>query len=515
MKICLVKPPILHKGISFARMATAPLGLAYIAGALKAKGHSIQAIDASAQGVDDKEVFKDSVYLFGLNKEKVSRLIDPGTEIICLGFMFTNNWLYDRELVAYLKEQHPTKILIAGGEHANAAPEFCLKQSPLDFVVLGEGEETITLLVAALENGTEWKGLDGIAYKNKADGSVVINKRRKRIAEIKDLPWPAWEYFPLESYFENKMTFGVHRGKTLPVNATRGCPYECTFCSSPQMWGRKYEMRPPEDFVNELEYLHQKYGVENFDLYDLTAIIKKDWIVAMCQEIVRRNLKIAYQLPSGTRSEAIDFEVAEWLYKSGCKNISYAPESGSEAVLKLIKKKVVIKHMLDSIRHSNKVGLNVKLNMIMGFPDDTHKDIWLTFWFLIKCSWYGANDAAPAIFSPYPGSALFDRLAREGKVDIYNDQYLFEGIDSYDLFPATVYANHISGTAIRLYIFVFLFLFYGSNYLFRPQRLFKTIYNIARHKHESRIEQLVYNNFLRHLEVLPNALRLRWKKSFG
>jgi hypothetical protein len=149
----------------------------------------------------------------------------------------------------------------------------------------------------------------------------------------------------------------------------------------------------------------------------------------------------------------------------------------------------------------------------MGFPDDTHKDIWHSFWFLVKCSWYGANDAAPAIFSPYPGSLLFDRLTVEGKVNIYDDAYLYENIDTYDLFPPKVYSNRLSARSLRIYILLFLLIFYGSNYLFRPTRFFRTIYNILSNKHESKIEQIIYNNFLKNIFAVPNLFKAKKHKA--
>lgn len=510
MNVCLIKPPILHKGISFARMATPPLGLAYIAAALKKAGNNVNVIDASALGIEQVQQFSDNIYLFGLNKYQIVEHVPANTQVIGLTLMFTNNWLYDRELINYLKEQFPQTHIIVGGEHATAAYEHCFSQSAIDFVVRGEGEETIVELVDALKLQHPISEVKGIVYRS--NGKLEKTEPRKRNRNLDNIPWPAWELFQLENYFKHKISFGVYRGRTLPVNATRGCPYECTFCSNPQMWGRLYEMRDPIDFVNELEHFHKLYNIQNFDLYDLTAIIKKEWILLMCKEIVARNLNITYQLPSGTRSEAIDYEVAQWLYKSGCKNISYAPESGSEKVLKLIKKKVTVSNMLQSIKFSSKAGLNIKLNMIMGFPDDTHSDIWATFWFLIKCSWYGANDAAPAIFSPYPGSELFDKLVNEGKLDIYNDSFLFENIDTYDLFPARVYCRNIRSSGIRVYIMVFLIVFYGSNYLFRPWRLFRTLYNLAIHRHESRTEQLIYHNFIKNIFVIPQLIKHRFRK---
>ena len=149
--------------------------------------------------------------------------------------------------------------------------------------------------------------------------------------------------------------------------------------------------------------------------------------------------------------------------------------------------------------------------MILGFPDDTHKDVWATYWFLIKSSWYGASDASHAIFSPYPGSALFDRLTKEGKLDIYDDKYLYENIDTYDLFPVKTYSNYFSAKALRRYMFGLLIIFYSSNYLFRPHRFFKTIYNLLRNRHETKVEQILHINFVKNISFFPNLIwhRLR------
>ena len=261
------------------------------------------------------------------------------------------------------------------------------------------------------------------------------------------------------------------------------------------MWGKKYELRDVTDFVNEMEYYYKTYNVVSFDFFDLTAIIYKDWIIKLCDEIINRGLKITYQIPAGTRSEAIDYEVAAKLYQSGCMNITYAPESGSAKVLKEIKKKVNLSNMLDSIKHSRKVGMNIKLNIIAGFPDETHSDIWKTVWFLVKSSWYGAHDMYPGVFSPYPGSALYNRLVAEGKIDLYSDEYVMEIVNSHDLWPGKTYNDKMSPTAVKIYTVVMYFAFYGSNFLFRPLRLFKMIRNLATNHHESRAELVLSQTF--------------------
>jgi hypothetical protein len=102
---------------------------------------------------------------------------------------------------------------------------------------------------------------------------------------------------------------------------------------------------------------------------------------------------------------------------------------------------------------------------------------------------------AMAVFTPYPGSELYDQLTKEGKVDIYKDECIIEIINSYDLWPNKVYSNNMGATMVKLYVFIALISFYGSNFLFRPKRLFITLRNILRNKHESRLEQILHKNF--------------------
>ncbi len=494
--ICLIKPPSLHKGISFARMATPPLGMAIIASVLEANDHSVQVIDSTGEKPNQFYPFK-QFSAHGLNFDEIASLVNPSSDFICFSLMFSSNWLLDSDLILFLKSKFPNKCFIAGGEHATAMPEKCLKNG-IDFIVTGEGDKTIVELINALSKNLTIENVSGLVYRNR--DQIFYTKGQKRIKAINQLPTINWDLFPTENYFNYKMSYGVNIGRTLPILASRGCPYECTFCSSPQMWGRNYYVNDVELVVDTMKQYFDKYQVTNFDFYDLTAIIKRDWIISLCQEIIKRELKITFQLPSGTRSEAIDTEVATYLFKAGCRYISYAPESGSNKVLIETKKKVNINNMLTSINQSTKAGLNVKLNMILGFPNDTHLDIWKTFLFLIKSSWYGAHDAAPAIFSPYPGTVIYEELKRKKYINPEDDSYFIELLNSYDIIPQKTFCYKISKNWLRLYIFIFILVFYGSNYLFRPWRFVKLIMNLIRKKQTSRLEQLIFTNFLQPLK---------------
>ncbi len=497
MKVCIIRPSVIHKEMAFSHMPSPPLGPAYIAAVIKKAGHEVQAIDAPVEGFYDVEKFKFGTYVFGLNIENTVNLIKPYTEVICFSFMYTNSWYFDRELVAETRKRFPTSVIIGGGEHASAVPEYCFKTAPeIDYIVLGEGEATIGELMECIENKISPDNISRIAFKSGSEIKINNFERRvKRVENIDDIPWPAWELFPLKKYFEYKVTYGVYRGNNLPILASRGCPYDCTFCSNPQMYGKKYSLREVKDVVDEMEYYHKNYNITSFDFFDLTAIIYKDWIIKLCSEIINRGLNITYQIPAGTRAEAIDFEVAEMLYKSGCKNITYAPESGSKKMLKAIKKKVNLEKMYASIKHSYKAGMNIKLNIIVGLPDESHSDVIKTIWFLFRSSWLGAHDMYPGVFSPYPGSALYERLVKEGKIDLYSDDYIMSIIGSHDLLPDKTYNDSMSANAVKIYTLIMYLAFYGSNFLFRPLRLIKMIRNLITNKHESRSELVLAQTF--------------------
>src|SRR6185436_3915128 len=98
------------------------------------------------------------------------------------------------------------------------------------------------------------------------------------------------------NYLANNLSYGVGRGRTMPILATRGCPFKCTFCSSPTMWTQRWSPRDPRSVVDEMQSYVERYGATNFDFYDLTAIIRKDWIVQFCRELLDRQLNITWQL---------------------------------------------------------------------------------------------------------------------------------------------------------------------------------------------------------------------------
>lgn len=505
MKICLIKPSIVVPAHNLTTMFTPPLGLAYIAGSLRAAGHDVVLIDALGESLDTRHEARNDCYLYGLSPEETVSRIPEGTDIIGVSIGFSFEWPFCRDLIGLIRERFADALIIGGGEHVTAVPQQSLDESALDIGVLGEGEETVVAVADAYKSDNfDPAAIDGIAYKN-AGGKVVVNERRARKRDIDAIPRPAWDLVPLENYMERGMGFGVNRGRSMPLMGSRGCPYQCTFCSNPLMWTTRWIARDPDLLLDEMQHYQDTYGIQNFDFYDLTAIVKKSWIVDFCNKIEQRGMTFTWQLPSGTRSEAIDAEVSELLYRSGCRNLSYSPESGSMGVLKRIKKKITTGAVITSIADATRQKMYVKCNIIFGFPGETIREVLESYVFIIRMAIAGSYDIAIWAFSPYPGSELFNQIAAE-KGLVLDDAY-YDSLRSYaDTSRTLSYSEHFSDKTLKKLRWIGTALFYGTSWLVRPIRPFKMIWNLTHGIQESRSEMALANVFRRNrLKTFPTS----------
>ena len=386
--------------------------------------------------------------------------------------------IHDSYLIENIKV-YPNILLVCGGEHTSSCPEYCLEDCPeIDICVVGEGEETSVELLKAIEKKKSFSEVNGIVYRS--ENGIKKNPNRARISKLDDIKWPAWEMFPLENYLSNGLGYGIKPGRSMPILISRGCPYQCTFCSSPQMWTTKWQARNVECVLNEMQHYIDKYKATNFDLYDLTAIVRKDWIVDFSQKVIKKNWNIAWQMPAGTRSEALDDETLKLLHLSGQHHIVYAPESGSEETLTKIKKKIKIGRMKQSIKSALKEGMYVKISLMLGFPDETHKAMMQTLNFTKDLAIMGVNDIYIASFSPYPGSELFSQMRKNGQIPRLDNEY-FLGLKSYsNFFRSVSYSQHVSNRTLALYRIFGMLMFYIISYSLRPKRLFRLISNVIK-----------------------------------
>lgn len=488
-RISIIRPPVVVAKWAHTTPTCPPIGLAYIAGTLEDGGWDVSVIDAVGEAAEQFLPTKDERFLsHGLSAREIVERIPGDADAIGISCMFSHEWPVVREIIAEIRNAFPGTLIIAGGEHITALPEFSLKQCQgIDVGITGEGEEAFADVLQAIKQKSDLADVTGIIFREQ-NGDITQTEHRKRIRELDEISAPAWHLFPLEIYLKNGYGFGVNRGRSMPVLATRGCPYQCTFCSNPAMWGTRWIARDVDLFFDEMmEYL-DRYQIDNFDFYDLTAIVKKKWIVTFCNKIMDSGRTFTWQLPSGTRSEAIDAEVAQLLYDSGCRNMSYAPESGAPSVLTRIKKKIDLDKMKVSMRDSVRAGINCKANIIIGFPGETHKEVRQTMRFIVQMAFLGIHDVSVSPFSPYPGSELYDGMYEEGRIPELTDEYFFSLASYTDLTSTISCSENISDRALGFYRLFGMLLFYAALYATRPWRLFTTIKNVFGEQQESRLE---------------------------
>jgi anaerobic magnesium-protoporphyrin IX monomethyl ester cyclase len=493
-RIVLLRPPSVFSKSSFSVPVTMPLALAYLAAGLRERGHAVDVIDALGEDIEHVGTsYSEKVLYRGLSTPDILKRIPRNADALGITTMFSQDWPHIEDMINAIGREFPDMPIIMGGEHATATSRYTLESCPpVRYIAIGEGEETLADFADFLDNKKRLEDIPGLAFR-KDDNTIVSNPPRARLRDLDQQPWPAWDLFDLEPYFETGEGHGVERGRSMPLVATRGCPYQCTFCSNPTMWTTRYVMRSIPRVVDEIEYYLKHYRADNIDFYDLTAIIKKDWILSFCQEIKSRGLRFSWQLPSGTRSEAMDEEVMREMASSGCMNVTYAPESGSVRTLNEIKKKVSLPRLCDSIRHAKENGIFVKSNFIIGFPRETRIDILQTLWTVVKFAWMGVDDVPLYAYSPYPGSELYEYLRGTGAIPQMDRKY-FESLMTFmDLKTSTIYCENVGPREISLYRIVGMSLFYTLSYLRHPARFFRSYRNYQNHRSDTVFEERMFS----------------------
>ena len=474
MHVTLIDPPRFTFPLNHAsNVAIPPLGIAYVAASIESKGNNVHVIDSIGSALTNYSKFG-PVYLRGLEFNDIIKQIDSETDIIALGNMFSCQWTVTKHLISKIKDTYPHKPIVLGGEHPTGMPELSFKQSPVDILVLGEGEETIVDLINYFSNNSiDLANIPGIGYRK--NGKFIINNRRNRISDIDDISLPAWHHFNIEGYIDLKQTHGAALGRYMPMLGTRGCPYKCTFCTSPQMWTQKWIMRNYKKIVDEMEIYISDYGATDFHFEDLTAIVRKDKIIELAFEIMDRGLDITYQLPSGTRSEAIDLETASIIKESGCSEFAFAPESADARVRKAIEKKIDLDKMFQSAKYSINSGISVSCNFIFGFPEDNWESIVNNYKAIFKCARMGFTGVNINAYSPQPNTASFNELVEDGHIMEFDANYFMSLFTFQSFFvKKTSYNDSFSGNMLTFLITSGFLLFYISYFLFNPLRIIKT-----------------------------------------
>ena len=481
--VVFVRGPIVSTALAINNEAVPALGIAYIAAYIGNHGYKSTFVDGAAGALNNIwELNNYNGYRCqGLTFNEILESIPSDTDVIGISAMFSGEWPVVRDLINAIREIFSDALIVAGGEHITALPEYSLNDCPaIDLCVLGEGEHVFYQILEKIRNNkTSFSDIPGIAYIN-ANADFVVNEGLTRIRDIDNISWPLWPEGYLEQFWKAGKSYGVQTERDIPMMISRGCPFQCTFCSSPSMWTTRYILRDVEDVISEIKHYIKIYDITAVQLYDLTAVVKKNWIVEFCNRMIEEEINIKWSLPSGTRSEALDSESLLLLNETGCNYLVYAPESGSDNVLKAIKKKVKLDRLTDSVKIAKKLGLVVRTNLIIGFPFESRRDVLSTLYYGLKLASYGVDEVSINIFSPYPGSELFKELIDGNSFEV-SDEYFFSltSLNSdYTAFNPITFNKTMSSKELASYRILFMLMNYILGYLIHPTRVVRTIKSV-------------------------------------
>ncbi len=408
-KILLINPPY-TRWRNERKWVTPPLGLAHIAAVLEKK-YEVKIIDAVIEGYES-EIRVGEKIRYGLSFAAIKERIEEfSPDIVGVSCSFSALSRNAHEILRIAKEVDRSIITIMGGAHPSAVPEVVMRDENLDFVVIGEGEETILKLVEEIENEEGFSNLDGIGYRE--EGEVKIIPKTTYIENLDDLPFPARHLLQMEKYFR------IKKGHVTPKNTpyttmitSRGCPSRCIFCSIHTVWGKKFRARSPENVLKEIEYLVEKYEIKEIHFEDDNLTFDKERAEKIFDGMVERNLDILWATPNGIALWRLDENLLTKMAKSGCYSLSLAIESGDEEVLqKIIKKPLKIENVTELVKVIKKLKIKSQGFFVIGLPGETKYQIKKTIDFANSLD---IDDARFFIATPYPGTELYSICKEKG-----------------------------------------------------------------------------------------------------
>jgi anaerobic magnesium-protoporphyrin IX monomethyl ester cyclase len=358
-----------------------PLGLAFLAGALERAGNDVKILDC---------------VVFPFNRDLLASLLQTFKPHLAGATAVTMTVDHALGVLGQVKAIDPSVTTVIGGPHATfCAAEILQSCDQVDAVACGEGEETIVTMVRALENGTPWERVPGIAFR---DGGRIISNALPPLADLDKLAPPARHLIPL----------GRYRALGMPVSMTtsRGCPFKCIFCVGRKMVGARVRYRDPVRVVDEMEGL-STLGFHQINLADDLFTANRNHCLAVCNQILDRGLTVKWT--SFARVDTVSRQVLTTMHRAGCTTVSFGVESGSPEMLRRIKKGITLDQVLKAVQLCLDCGIDPHTSFILGLPGETPETLAQTLAFGERLKAMGVNHGFH-ILAPFPGTDVRDRI---------------------------------------------------------------------------------------------------------
>ncbi|MFH1225462.1 MAG: radical SAM protein [Candidatus Diapherotrites archaeon] len=428
MKIILCDPEGVVKGLNN--------GLAYIVAALAKRGYSSEVLDWNNRPENAEE--------------KLRRL--AGADIIGISIKsFTLRGALEIARIARAKNRRA--LIVAGGPHVTLdAENFLRGNAEFDAAILHEAEDAFPEVADAAKGKGKPKlaAVKGIIFRSR--GKLVRTKPRAFRESLDSIPFPDYAGF-------DSMPQAMHE---YPLVTSRGCPYQCTYCSVGKIIGKKFRFRSPQNVVAELEHAKGKYGITSFSILDDDFTLLMDRAKEFCRLLIGKNLALKWSCPNGIRADRLDAELVSLMKKSGCSFVAVGVESADPEVFAAIKKGETLETVRAAISLLQGAGIEVTGYFIVGLPHSTFERDLRSLEFARSA---GLDHASWGILVPYPGTEVWDWVGKNGKILRDWKEGFHFGSEPKCVFETSDYSE-----AERVRAYFMLNMRFGNYLMFFPQR---------------------------------------------
>lgn len=396
MKVTFINPPQTASKYKFMGVMAPPLGMSYIAAVLEENGYDVSIIDATALDYDFNQL-ADKV------KEEKPDIVSISALTPTIGRAL--------ESAQVVKEVLPDTLVVLGGYHPTFNTKETLEDENVDLVIRGEGEYTMLELVQTIEKGGDISNVNGIAFEDTNENGeklIVLTPEREPIYDLDELPFPALHLLPMDHY--KLLNMDTHMSTMI---TSRGCPIQCSFCSSAAMHGRKIRRRSIKNIVDEMEHLVYDYGIETIAFMDDTFTVNKKRVRDLCEEIMRRDLKVFWGCTS--RVDTLSEELLQKMKDSGCIAIFMGVESADQQQLDRMGKNTNIAKIENAFKMAREKKIRTIASVALGMPHDTKETMNKTIKFVKQLK---PNYAIFSLATPYPGTRFYKEAFEKNLIQV-------------------------------------------------------------------------------------------------
>jgi magnesium-protoporphyrin IX monomethyl ester (oxidative) cyclase len=419
MKIALINPPFIFTDREEIALSQC-LGLRYLSSYLRSQGnHEIQFIDALVQGISNVQSYGRG-YLVGLDVKDIIAKISPDTDIIGLSVPFSQLAPVAHAIVERAKQSLPHTKIVMGGVYPSTQPRLAMT-SETDYIVVGEGEDSFAKIVG----GAVPEDLMGVYTSQSILNENILST--KFIEDLDSLPFIDYSIPSIDKYFS--FSPRGKRGRTASIITSRGCPFNCEFCSIHPMYGKIYRYRSAANVLEEIKYLIECHQIKTLEIEDDNFTLRKERTVEVLEGIIRLNEKganLGWWTPNGIKIDTLDEDIIKLIRQANCEKIVLAVEHGDPGMLRIMNKKIDLDKAFHTIELFVKHRIpKIDLFFIVGYPGETLKRFGNGYNYMKKISQLGRNISITVnITQPYPGTKLTARCIAEGWIDKNFDNFL-------------------------------------------------------------------------------------------